>query len=103
MPVRVLSGNRGDLPYWSHLRPQHRDRVRESVYLNRIRLSEWRQIFEESLPGATIILPDPKDSGNAELLARLRQEGELSEYTDEELLTVAVRAMWKKPEAQSGS
>jgi hypothetical protein len=70
--------------------------VRPNSYLNRIRLKEWNELFLSKLPGVS--LDHYKESAEiARELATLRSLGELSEYTDEELLTGVIVAVWSKP------
>jgi SAM-dependent methyltransferase len=95
--MRILSGNRGDLPFWPHLRPESRARVKPNSYLNRILLRDWESLFEEVLPGARCFRARET---NPELLAALpglRAEGALEEYSDDELLTVALHVVWRAP------
>jgi SAM-dependent methyltransferase len=93
---RISAGRREDLPYWSHLRPQHIGKVRSNAYLNKLRLADWRDLFC-SLPNVWLRtieddLPDLRSE-----LARLRRAGELRDYPEEELLTREVVAVWKRP------
>jgi SAM-dependent methyltransferase len=95
--TRIFLGDRGKLPFWSHLREEHMKAVRPNSYLNKLRLAEWRRIFESTLPGCDVVAC--QDAGNADKceLAKLRAQGALPEYSDEELLTVTLEAMWRKP------
>ena len=95
---RILCGQRDMIPRWAHLRPAYASMVRPNSYLNRIRLKEWNELFLSKLPG--VRLDHYKASADTELareLATIRSRGELSEYTDEELLTVVIVAVWSKP------
>ncbi len=95
--VRVLGGNREALPPWVHLRPATRGSVRPNAYLNRLRLPEWRRLFDASIPGADVLLDQPDaDKLRAEAVAS-RSSGELNEYSLEELLTTKVSVLWTKP------
>ena len=84
-------------PLWPHLRPAFAHTVHPNTYLNRLSLSEWRELFESLLPGATF-LADRQDEELGDALRELRAAGELEEYTDEELLTVNFIAVWRKPD-----
>jgi SAM-dependent methyltransferase len=95
--LRLLEAGDGALPPWAHLRPEHRHEVAESAYLNRLRLPEWRELFERVIPGAEL-------SGRQAEAARVRAEaeelrhaGELTEYDLEELCTTKVALLWSKP------
>lgn len=94
---RIMADRRGDLPFWAHLRPQHAGKVRSNAYLNEVRLADWRRLFLEKLPGVHLLTEADTKPGIADELARLRLAGELGGFTDEELLTVEVVAVWKRP------
>ena len=96
---RILAVNRGDLPRWAHLRERHAHLVRPNSFLNKVRIDEWGAIFERHMPGARLeLVPDTKRIAR-EALNEIRQGGELGEYSDEELLTVAAAVTWMKPGA----
>jgi SAM-dependent methyltransferase len=92
---RVLSGHRDAVPLWAHLRPDHTEKVQPNSYLNRLRLQQWRDLFMELLPGAHIHL---HQRGRDRLMGEVQVlRGELSDYSDDELLTDEVVAVWRKP------
>jgi SAM-dependent methyltransferase len=94
---RVFSLDRADLPYWAHLRPTQSHLSRPNTFQNRLRLSEWRDLFTRQMPGCHFEL---RNYGWEKLrgeLDRLRAAGELAEYTDDELLTVDLWVAWRKP------
>jgi SAM-dependent methyltransferase len=98
---RILSGHRGDLPFWAHLRPEHEHDVRPNSYLNKLRLADWVKLFGSEMPDCDVVATmDAPDSLRKELDS-LRLRGQLRDYSDEELLTAAVEASWRKP-AESG-
>lgn len=102
--LRIIGGEREHIPMWAHLRPAHAASVCASAYLNAIRVEEWRKIIESAHPGSHIELtkrPDA-DALRAEL-GRIRGAGELTEYSDEELLCDRLVAIWKKPGTGAGS
>ncbi|TPV95693.1 MAG: class I SAM-dependent methyltransferase [Myxococcales bacterium FL481] len=93
--VRVLSGQRDGIPYWAHLRPEHRHLVRPNSYLNEVRLGDWRALFDSHWPGARFeLFREPHLQGE---LARVRQLGGLANYEDDELLSSVLAVLWKKP------
>jgi SAM-dependent methyltransferase len=95
--TRILAGQRGDLPYWAHLRPDHQHEIRPNSYVNRLRLADWVRIFESDMPGCKVeALVDATELLRLEL-NKLRSEGELMDYSDEELFSHAVKATWRKP------
>ncbi|MEM1422996.1 MAG: class I SAM-dependent methyltransferase, partial [Planctomycetota bacterium] len=98
--VRIISGQRDDVPYWAHLRPSTRETVSPSSHLNMLSTEEWRGVFARETPGAAIELPESPTPGLREQLERIRSEhNELTGYTDEELLGHRFNALWKKPGA----
>lgn len=84
-------------PLWPHLRPAFAHTVHPNTYLNRLTLAEWRDLFEAAFPGVTYVA-DRQDEELGDALRELRAAGELTEYTDEELLTVNLIAIWRKPD-----
>jgi SAM-dependent methyltransferase len=95
--TRILAGKRGELPFWAHLRPQHHDAIHPNSYLNCYTLADWRQLFQSQMPGSEVVaLCDAGDAERREL-SKLRSEGELASYSDEELLTVTLEVRWRKP------
>jgi hypothetical protein len=72
------------------------------AYINRFTLGEWQRIFLEALPGVGF---DAEYDGEPlpTALQELRQLGELSAFSDEELLTRNLIAIWKKPTQQQAA
>ncbi len=95
--TRIFAGRRSSIPSWSHLRPQFRDRVQPNAYLNEIRLDRWRALFSEHWQGADFRLLFDRDTERRQELPAIRALGELEGYSDEELLTVDLVAVWLKP------
>jgi SAM-dependent methyltransferase len=91
---RIFSGNRADLPLWAHMRPRYRELVQSNSFLNRLHLAEWYDLFRAAMPG--VRFEHLRDDRLAPDLARLREAGELSDYTDDELLTAELLAVWRK-------
>ena len=96
--ARIFANQRGDLPYWAHLRDSHRHKVIENTYLNRLRLEEWRRIIEATMPGAKVdaLNDGATDAKLLSELAKIRENGELTDYSDEELLSYGVKVLWKR-------
>ncbi|MBX3472612.1 MAG: class I SAM-dependent methyltransferase [Planctomycetes bacterium] len=96
--IRAFTGDEGALPPWAHLRPGTRHLVRPSAVLNGWRLSQWRALFEAKAPGAAEF---QERYGEDRLREALTPElrAELVGYDDEELLTVDVFYLWRKPAA----
>ncbi len=93
---RVLSGKRDGVPLWAHLRPDHAGGVRPNSYLNRYRLRDWQRLFAEMLPGAHVHLHQRGRAALEPQLGQLRAAGELADYSDDELFTDEVVAVWRK-------
>lgn len=98
--LRIFSGDREMIPWWAQLRPDVKHTITESCYMNEWRLEPWRQLFESCCPGVTLTTqPHDGELGKrlqAELKT-LRAAGELAAYSDEELLSVNLRATFFKP------
>ncbi|MFO7686421.1 MAG: class I SAM-dependent methyltransferase [Desulfobacterales bacterium] len=92
---RTFIEHREGAAYWAHLRPAHQASVRPNAYCNKLRLSEWEEIFRRRCPG--VVLEYKTADKLAPELQKLRAQGELGDYTDKELLTVDLWALWKKP------
>jgi SAM-dependent methyltransferase len=89
------------LPLWAHLRPEYRDLVSESAYLNRMRLGEWRELFDRVVPGAEMTGKQADPDRVRDEAERLQRQGELLDYDMEELCTTKVAVLWRKPETIS--
>ena len=95
--VRYFTGDDGDLPLWPHLRPRYEGLVHPNAHLNRLRLPEWNQIFEETMPGFECVLYQPEAARLEPEAKKLQEQDELTDYSFEELLTSKVAALWRKP------
>jgi SAM-dependent methyltransferase len=97
--VRSFAIERTNYPYWCHLRPDKTQLVNTNAYLNRLRTAEWRQLIADELPGAEVVgLAQWEYPPLVRELNKLRAAGELTEYTDEELMTVCLQISWVKPQ-----
>ena len=95
--ARLLTGSRGGLPFWPHLRPQFQHLVRPNAYLNRWRLEEWRDACARELPGSVVRALCDADEATVAGLRDLRATGECAGFADEELLSVTVEITWVAP------
>jgi SAM-dependent methyltransferase len=98
--LRIFAGDRSSIPYWAQLRPPVKDTVIESCYMNEWRLAQWHELFDELCPTGILSLDRHHEPFGSELvteLAALRAGGELGDYSDEELLGVNYRILWRKP------
>lgn len=97
--MRLFADAHAPIPAWAHLRPAQKQHSREDCYMNEWSLAQWRELFERDLPGCRIEYQPNHASFDAELrekLRTLRAAGELTDYSDEDLLTVNVICEWKK-------
>ncbi|MCX5769423.1 MAG: methyltransferase domain-containing protein, partial [Candidatus Hydrogenedentes bacterium] len=93
---RLYGRSRAGLPLWAHLRPAYAGLVRPNAYLNKFRLADWTEVFEEHMAGTQF---ERHCYGEEEARAsaqEIRRGGELGEYGDEELFTVDLAAVWRK-------
>lgn len=95
--IRAFTGNVDALPLWAHLRPTTRDLITPSSYLNEWRLAQYRALFATTVPGSDEILEQFEHPAvyGPQLEGALRAE--LADYTDDELLTVNVVYIGRKP------
>jgi SAM-dependent methyltransferase len=95
--VRYFTGKDAALPSWAHLRPQFEAMVHPNAHLNRLRLPEWQQLLEARLPGCELVLIQPEADRLGPDARTLRDNGELTDYSLDELLTSKVAVLWRKP------
>jgi len=94
--IRLLGGRAAELPIWAHLRPQHETLVQPSAYLNKLRLGDWKRLFSELMPGSEVATETAEEWVETEA-RRLKEEGDLADYSLEELITTKVVVLWQKP------
>lgn len=95
---RIFTNGPAGAILWPHLRSRYSGEIKPNAYTNRLRLNQWRDIFEAELPGANVILTSSTRHGIEDDARDLVKRGELSDYTLEELLTHRVQVLWRKPE-----
>lgn len=98
--LRIFAGDRQGIPLWAHLRPQHQHTVQEGCYMNKLRAADFERQFKAVWgPSVRFELEYHAPAFAAELRAALpdlRKNGELGEYTDDELLSVNLITRWKQ-------
>ena len=94
---RLFTGRRGEVALWPHLRLDRVGELRPNAFLNKLRIHQWRELFEARMPGATVILKHSDRPGIEDDAKRLLAQGEFTGYDLEELVTHSVRIIWKKP------
>ncbi len=85
------------LPPWAHLRPRYAGLVNSNAYLNKLRLSEWLDLFSAFFPGAVIIPGLSERPGAAREAAALSASGEIEGFSVKEMLTHDITVLWRKP------
>ncbi len=95
---RIYTHRRHEVLGWQHLRPEVCDKVHApNVYLNRLRLEEWRSLFGSRMPKVEYILTPTDDLGALERATELQKQGQLLDYPLDELLAGEFVALWRKP------
>jgi SAM-dependent methyltransferase len=95
--ARIFSNSRRRPPSWSHLRDKYKALVQENTFLNRWSLQQWREMFIAEMPGCRVVaMCDDASAQRRSELDTLRAAGELSSYSDEELLSPTVKVIWTK-------
>jgi SAM-dependent methyltransferase len=106
-PYTAPTGHRGSTlaaeerpqpPFWPHLRAEFEHTLRPDPRLNRLNVKEWRLLFTHIMRGVEIVA-EPQSPDLSEPLARLRARGELTDHSDDDLLTARLTAIWKKRRA----
>jgi SAM-dependent methyltransferase len=94
---RIFTEKRAGVRLWPHLRLSPQKQVTSNAFVNKLRLADWQGLFNRRMPEAEYIL-NRNSRPNAEQDAEaLKNNGELAEYTMEELLTDEVIVLWRKP------
>lgn len=94
--IRAFTGQEETLPIWGHLRESTRNQIRPSSYLNRWRLSQWRELFSSLAPGYVEFLEahDSRHKYGPRITPEIRAE--LCDFTEEELFTIDAIYVWRK-------
>jgi len=94
---RIYTERRSETRGWPHLRPQLRNTLaNQNTYVNKLRLREWHKLFAAKLPDAECVTTR-SDSATIEMAKSLQRQGELLDYSIEELTTVDLAVLWRKP------
>jgi SAM-dependent methyltransferase len=94
---RVYTERWSEMRGWPHLRPQLQNTLaNQNTYVNMLRLHKWRELFAEKMAGAEYIMYR-SDPSTIEMAESLQRSGELMDYSIEELTTVGLAVVWKKP------
>ncbi len=94
---RIYTNRRGELQGWPHLRPALGAKLNnQNTYVNRLRLHEWRNLFDSKMPDAKYFKSEA-GPGTLELAKTLQGQGELLDYSLEELTAHDLAVLWRKP------
>jgi SAM-dependent methyltransferase len=95
--IRAFTGQEETLPLWGHLRPSTCHLINPSSYLNEWRLDKWRALFQSIDPAPDEFLERYDSAENFASQLTAEEMADLEGYTEEELQTVDVIYLWKKP------
>jgi len=94
---RIYTDRRNEVEGWPHLQPQLSSTLNnQNTYLNKLRLHQWRSLFDSKMPGAKYLMT-AADPATFELAKTLQSKGELLDYALEELTTNDFAVLWRKP------
>jgi SAM-dependent methyltransferase len=94
---RVYTDRRHEVQGWPHLRPELRTTLDgQSTYVNKLRLQEWRELFNSKMPKAKQFMSKAGEQA-VELARTLHNQGILVDYSMEELTTHDLAVLWQKP------
>lgn len=93
--IRVARSG-GPAAGWPHLRSPGRERT-SLERVNGLRLGDWLALFERHWPGSNVVLGQPERTRLEPLARDLQAQGELLEFSIEELITHDLWFDWQKP------
>jgi SAM-dependent methyltransferase len=94
---RIYTKRRDEIRGWLHLRPGLQAALNnQNTYVNKLRLHEWRRLFDAKMPSAKC-LATRSDDASLESAKLLQSQGELLDYSLEELTTNDFAVLWRKP------
>ena len=94
---RVISGDADDKWHWAHLRPTLKEQFKANVMLNKMRVSEWENIFRHSWVDCNFKTVQSNLPELREVAKRYISSGELQGYSLDELLCHSIEVSWQKP------
>lgn len=96
---RIYTNRQHEVRGWPHLRPALRATLdNRNTYLNKLRLYEWRRLFDSKMPDAKYFITSARPT-TFELARTLQSQGELLDYSLEELTANDFAVLWQKPVA----
>lgn len=96
--IRSFSGSDDERLLWGHLRPGTASFVEPSAYLNEWRLQDWRELFDEVLPGHEEHLGYPVEPEVFEAALDGPIGEELTDYDRDELMAVNLVYVGRRPD-----
>ncbi len=94
---RIYTNRSDEVQGWPHLRPASGAKLdNQSTYVNKFRLGEWRNLFDSKMPDARYYTTE-ESPATFELARALQNQGELADYSLEELTTHDFAVLWRKP------
>jgi SAM-dependent methyltransferase len=94
---RIYTERRNEVRGWLHLRPGSQSGLNnQNIYVNKLRLHEWRRLFDAKMPLGQCLVTRC-DNATFESARSLQGQGELLDYSLEELTTSDLAVLWKKP------
>jgi SAM-dependent methyltransferase len=94
---RIYTDRRSEVLGWPHLRSQQNERLdNQGTYVNKLRLGDWHALFHSKMPGADLLM-NRSDDATIGAAQSLQAQGELLDYSIEELTTVDLAVIWRKP------
>jgi SAM-dependent methyltransferase len=95
-PFRTGDTDHPEDLFWAHLRPALNQDLGTTAVLNRLRLSEWKALFQSICPGYLLEIRKSSHPRAQELADMYVASGELAGYTCEELTAHELVFTWKK-------
>lgn len=95
--ARTFTADRRGLPYWCHLRTNHAHLSASNCYVNKLTIAQWLATIRSNWPGASVQHFKANDAPTLQALAVARSRGELTAYSDGELLTLCLEVTWVRP------
>ena len=93
---RIYTERRDEIRGWLHLRPGLQAGLNnQNTYVNKLRLHEWRRLFDSKMPAPNVATRS--DDASLESAKLLQSQGELLDYSLEELTTNDFAVLWRKP------
>ena len=94
---RVMTENPNENLYWGHLRNSLRGVTAGNAVLNKLRVHEWKELFETIWPGCELQTVNSQRSGIGGMAESFISSGDIQGYTVEELLCHHIDVLWQKP------